>query len=181
VGGPAGFASLGQLKGVYAHFGVPMPLIMPRATASVVDSSTRRTLGKIDVPLAFVGYGITAKLNLASIGEAPKDGKAAADSKASAAQPAPSEKKSDAKTPDAAAAEELKKDAPSAAGLQANSAKINTLSAQLPRWFPKGSGPEAGVKTGAKAEIWSDAAGFGTAARNFQTQAGQLQKIAAAA
>ncbi len=54
VGGPAELAYLGQLKGVYAHFGVPMPLIMPRATASVVDSSTLRTLGKIDVP--FAGY-----------------------------------------------------------------------------------------------------------------------------
>lgn len=54
VGGPAELAYLGQLKGVYAHFGVPMPLIMPRASASVVDSSTLRTLGKIDVP--FAGY-----------------------------------------------------------------------------------------------------------------------------
>lgn len=54
VGGPAELAYLGQLKGVYAHFGVPMPLIMPRATASVVDSSTLRTLGRIDVP--FAGY-----------------------------------------------------------------------------------------------------------------------------
>ncbi len=54
VGGPAELAYLGQLKGVYAHFGVPMPLIMPRASASVVDSATLRTLGKIDVP--FAGY-----------------------------------------------------------------------------------------------------------------------------
>ena len=54
VGGPAELAYLGQLKGVYAHFGVPMPLIMPRASASVVDSSTLRTLGKVDVP--FAGY-----------------------------------------------------------------------------------------------------------------------------
>lgn len=52
VGGPAELAYLGQLKGVYAHFGVPMPLVMPRASASVVESSTLRTLGKIDVPFA---------------------------------------------------------------------------------------------------------------------------------
>lgn len=52
VGGPAELAYLGQLRGVYAHFDVPMPLVMPRASASVVDSSTLRTLGKIDVPFA---------------------------------------------------------------------------------------------------------------------------------
>ncbi len=52
VGGPAELAYLGQLKNVYAHFGVPMPLVMPRASASVVESSTLRTLGKIDVPFA---------------------------------------------------------------------------------------------------------------------------------
>lgn len=52
VGGPAELAYLGQLKGVYAHFGVPMPLIAPRASASVVDPATLRMLGKYDVPFA---------------------------------------------------------------------------------------------------------------------------------
>jgi bacillithiol biosynthesis cysteine-adding enzyme BshC len=52
VGGPAELAYLGQLKGVYAHFGVPMPLIAPRASASVVDSATLRMLAKYDVPFA---------------------------------------------------------------------------------------------------------------------------------
>lgn len=75
--------------------------------------------------------------------------------------------------------DELKMDRPSVAVLQANSTKINSLAGQLPRWFPKGSGPGAGVKTGAKGEIWADAGGFATAARNFQAQAAQLQKIAA--
>ena len=62
VGGPAELAYLGQLKDVYAHFGVPMPLVMPRASASVVDSSTLRTLGKIDVP--FAGYQRRDELTL---------------------------------------------------------------------------------------------------------------------
>lgn len=62
VGGPAELAYLGQLKGVYAHFGVPMPLVMPRASASVVDSSTLRTLGKVDV--AFAGYQRRDELTL---------------------------------------------------------------------------------------------------------------------
>lgn len=52
VGGPAELAYLGQLKGVYAHFGATMPLIQPRASASVVDSSTLRAFGKLEVPFA---------------------------------------------------------------------------------------------------------------------------------
>ena len=52
VGGPAELAYLGQLKDVYAHFGVPMPLVAPRASASIVDPATLRMLGKYDVPFA---------------------------------------------------------------------------------------------------------------------------------
>jgi bacillithiol biosynthesis cysteine-adding enzyme BshC len=46
VGGPSELAYLGQLKGVYAHFAVPMPLIYPRASISLVDSSTLKFLSK---------------------------------------------------------------------------------------------------------------------------------------
>lgn len=52
VGGPAELAYLGQLREVYAHFGVPMPLVTPRASATIVDSATLRLLGKLDVPFA---------------------------------------------------------------------------------------------------------------------------------
>ena len=48
-----------------------------------------------------------------------------------------------------------------------------------PCWFPKGSGPESGVKTDAKAEVWNDAAGFAAAANRFQGEAAKLQEIAA--
>jgi bacillithiol biosynthesis cysteine-adding enzyme BshC len=51
VGGPSELAYLGQLRDVYAHFGVPMPLVAPRASASVVDSATLRFLTKHDIPL----------------------------------------------------------------------------------------------------------------------------------
>ena len=50
VGGPSELAYLGQLRDVYAHFGVPMPLVVPRASASVVDSATLRFLAKHDIP-----------------------------------------------------------------------------------------------------------------------------------
>ncbi len=51
VAGPSELAYLGQLREVYASFGVPMPLMYPRATATLVDSATARFLAKYDVPL----------------------------------------------------------------------------------------------------------------------------------
>jgi len=51
VAGPSELAYLGQLREVYESFGVPMPLMYPRATATLVDSATARFLGKYDVPL----------------------------------------------------------------------------------------------------------------------------------
>lgn len=50
VSGPSELAYLGQLGGVYQHFGVPMPLMYPRATATLVDSATARFLAKYDLP-----------------------------------------------------------------------------------------------------------------------------------
>ena len=51
VAGPSELAYLGQLREVYASFGIPMPLMYPRATATLVDSATARFLAKYDVPL----------------------------------------------------------------------------------------------------------------------------------
>ncbi|MES1254306.1 MAG: bacillithiol biosynthesis cysteine-adding enzyme BshC [Acidobacteriota bacterium] len=51
VAGPSELAYLGQLRTVYAHFGVPMPLIYPRASATLVDSAALRFMLKYDVPL----------------------------------------------------------------------------------------------------------------------------------
>ena len=51
VAGPSELAYLGQLREVYASFGIPMPLMYPRATATLVDSATARFLAKYDVAL----------------------------------------------------------------------------------------------------------------------------------
>ncbi len=51
VAGPSELAYFGQLRRVYEHFGPPMPLIHPRASATLVDSATIRFLNKYDVPL----------------------------------------------------------------------------------------------------------------------------------
>ena len=48
VAGPNELAYLGQLRGVYEHFGVPMPLMYPRASATLVDSAALRFLTKYE-------------------------------------------------------------------------------------------------------------------------------------
>ena len=51
VAGPNELAYLGQLRQVYEHFGVPMPLMYPRVSATIVDSATLRFLTKYRLPL----------------------------------------------------------------------------------------------------------------------------------
>ncbi len=51
VAGPNELAYLGQLREVYAHFGIAMPLMYQRATATLVDSATRRFLSKYGLSL----------------------------------------------------------------------------------------------------------------------------------
>jgi bacillithiol synthase len=51
VAGPNELAYLGQLKDVYAHFGVPMPLFYQRGSATLADSATLRFLSKYDLPI----------------------------------------------------------------------------------------------------------------------------------
>ncbi len=51
VAGPNELAYLGQLKPVYEHFGVPMPLMVPRASATLLDSAGVRFLAKYGVSL----------------------------------------------------------------------------------------------------------------------------------
>jgi bacillithiol biosynthesis cysteine-adding enzyme BshC len=51
VSGPSELAYLGQLRGVYQHFGIAMPLIYPRASATLVDGGAARFLNKHQVPL----------------------------------------------------------------------------------------------------------------------------------
>ncbi len=52
VAGPSELAYLGQLGGVYAHFGLPMPLMFPRGSATLIDSPTARFLDRYDFPLS---------------------------------------------------------------------------------------------------------------------------------
>ena len=51
VAGPNELAYLGQLRGIYDHFGVPMPLMYPRASATILDSAAIRFLAKYQVAI----------------------------------------------------------------------------------------------------------------------------------
>jgi bacillithiol biosynthesis cysteine-adding enzyme BshC len=51
VAGPNELAYLGQLRGIYDRFGIPMPLMYPRASATLLDSAAMRFLSKYGLPL----------------------------------------------------------------------------------------------------------------------------------
>lgn len=51
VAGPGETAYYSQLKGVYEHFGVPMPIVFPRVSATIVDRRSYRTLQRYGLNL----------------------------------------------------------------------------------------------------------------------------------
>src|SRR5207247_7047171 len=63
VAGPNELAYLGQLRHVYEHFGVPMPIMHPRATATLLDSAAVRFLTKYRLPLEALQAQDEAALN----------------------------------------------------------------------------------------------------------------------
>jgi bacillithiol biosynthesis cysteine-adding enzyme BshC len=63
VAGPNELAYLGQLRGVYEHFSVPMPLFYPRGTATILDSAALRFLTKYKLPLEALQAQDEAALN----------------------------------------------------------------------------------------------------------------------
>jgi bacillithiol synthase len=63
VAGPSELAYLAQLGPIYKHFGVPMPLIQPRATATILDSAAARFMARYDLPLESLQPQDEAALN----------------------------------------------------------------------------------------------------------------------
>lgn len=85
VAGPSELAYLGQLRQIYDHFGVPMPLMYPRATATLVDSAAVRFLAKYDVTVETLQAQDDAVLNRLLEAQLPKDvDEALADARAAA-------------------------------------------------------------------------------------------------
>ena len=75
--------------------------------------------------------------------------------------------------------DQLNSAAPDVAAIQAYARTIDQLAPQIPTWVPVGSGPEAGVKTAAKPDIWARPAEFKAAAEGLATEAHKFDVIAA--
>ena len=55
---------------------------------------------------------------------------------------------------------EAKAEQPDLAAMASSNARLIELEAEIPSWFPLGSGTESGAKTTARPEIWTDRQGF---------------------
>jgi len=62
--------------------------------------------------------------------------------------------------------------------IQQSARQIRNAASQMPGWFPRGSGPESGAKTAAKADIWAQPAKFKAVQDAFIAQAARLQTAA---
>ncbi len=63
VAGPSELAYWAQLQGVYQHFGLPMPLIYPRQTATLLDSASSRFMARYELPIEDLQRHDEAALN----------------------------------------------------------------------------------------------------------------------
>jgi cytochrome c556 len=73
--------------------------------------------------------------------------------------------------------DQLKQSSPDMAAIKLASENIRKSAEAMSTWFPTGSGTESGVKTGAKPEIWNDAATFDSKRSNFYEAARRFKKI----
>jgi cytochrome c556 len=73
--------------------------------------------------------------------------------------------------------DELKGDSPDAAKIRGASADITEAAGAIDKWFPAGTGPDSGVKTDAKPEVWTDTAGFATAREAFVREANKWAQV----
>jgi bacillithiol synthase len=71
IAGPSELAYLGQLCGVYKQYGVPMPLMVPRSTATLLDSGASRFLAKYAVPFQDLRTPDESALNKLLEGQLP--------------------------------------------------------------------------------------------------------------
>lgn len=75
--------------------------------------------------------------------------------------------------------DELKSSTPQSYVIQISARQIRDYARQHYGWFPAGSGQKPGLKTAAKAEIWSQAAAFKAAQDGFAKQANAFATVAA--
>jgi cytochrome c556 len=75
--------------------------------------------------------------------------------------------------------DQLHASAPDAQALKLGSAQLAQLARQVPSWFPAGTGPDAGVKTEVKADVWTNPADFHAKAAALATATSALADGAA--
>ena len=76
--------------------------------------------------------------------------------------------------------DQLRSGSPDLAQIRPRAAMLADRSVRVLAWFPHGTGPEAGVRTRAKPEIWSNPAGFRHAGATFVVAARALSSAAQA-
>jgi len=74
--------------------------------------------------------------------------------------------------------DQLAADTPAISEIRRHSATLAGHARNVLTWFPRGSGAEAGVRTRAKPEIWSDPRGFRVASANLLVAARGLDAAA---
>lgn len=74
--------------------------------------------------------------------------------------------------------DQLRSGNPDLAQIRPRAALLADRSVHVLAWFPRGTGPETRLRTRAKAEIWSDAAGFRLAGAHFVVAARTLNAAA---
>ncbi|MET0660587.1 MAG: cytochrome c [Steroidobacteraceae bacterium] len=70
--------------------------------------------------------------------------------------------------------DELRASSPNWDRIKPAAQAVKEASVDQGKWFPTGSGPESGLKTRAKAEVWSDPKGFEAAQLAFAREAPKL-------
>jgi cytochrome c556 len=75
--------------------------------------------------------------------------------------------------------DQLKAASPDTAAIKTAAGTIQKTADAMAKWFPKGSGPEVGVKTAAKVEIWNDAGGFSDARQKLVEESAKFAQTAA--
>ena len=76
--------------------------------------------------------------------------------------------------------DQLRVSSPNVSEIKLAAQQIKDLVADQDHWFPRGTGPESGIKTDAKAEIWTDVKGFARAQKELAEQAPKLLTLASA-
>lgn len=70
---------------------------------------------------------------------------------------------------------------PDMAAATAAAVNVKAFADAMGNWFPAGTGPDSGIETEAKANIWTDGATFSAALTKIQEEAGKLATAADAA